>query len=139
VLLTQLVTSWWGRSGSPSFRTRLVGEELEVRCVPAAAEEYIWAPTFANNNYLWSTLFPGGGTNWLVYKTGPLGNKYWARSEDKVPGADDNVYFVGAWEGEDRNAKCIVDLPTTVHSMTARDGYSSRITLAMPLNNIGNG
>jgi VCBS repeat-containing protein len=116
---------WWlvGPS-SASLRSRLLGEELELRCVPA---RYLWAGS-------------GDAVDWtgLSWRKEPEdGDGPWNYAAT-TPGAGDDVIFSAAYKPKGapeyrHNSKCVIDAPVTVHSITIESTYTAFLDLRKPL------
>jgi hypothetical protein len=96
----------------------LVGDELEVRCVPAAHDTYLWDPPQVNANNNWSNF-----TNWDMKVGGVFIPATHCPGRD---GTDDDVIFQG---GEYYNTACFVNVSVTVHKVEIKAEYTSNIVL----------
>jgi hypothetical protein len=115
----------WRLGGPNSDRRRslLLGEELELRCVPA---RYLWA---------WGG---GGAGDWDQphWRKEPQDGEGAWEYVNTIPGAGDDVIFAASFHppggppgGYGYNSDCTLRVPAAVHSITIGYGYSKTLTL----------
>lgn len=114
------VLSWvWG-GRSPKLlrpcRTRLVGEQLENRWVPAGTR-FLWSPDQGNN---WTTI-----ANWDYWRAG-IG---WVDCVTSYPGDANNTTAEVEFRPEE-NATCIADASVTIHSLKIFPEHTAPILVA---------
>jgi VCBS repeat-containing protein len=128
-LVVVCLALWWlvGPS-SADLRSPLLGEELELRCVPAT---YLWCGSGAALDWTdlsWRKEPEDGDGPWNFANTYPGAD----------PNIEDDVIFAAVYRPKGApvyrfNSNCIIRESVTVHSITIESGYTGELDLRKTL------